>query len=115
MEAPSFTAETYRNQLVESANLAEWSSCPDVMVAYYNFPCDFSLRLYRQALYPSLIGATVSTWLSSPIGDIIRARVYTNNIGARIVSMRVRGSNGAEYHGRASWDGGNVVRLRRVK
>lgn len=33
----------------------------------------------------------------------------------RVVSIRVRSLTGAEYYGRASWDGASVIRLRKAK
>jgi len=37
------------------------------------------------------------------------------NLGGRFISLRVQGTNGARYHGRASYDWGQCVWLRRSK
>lgn len=112
MMSPAFTVADFHNQLIESAELAEWSSLPDAMVAYYTFP-DTHRGLLHCTFQP--VGAFVSTWKGARLGTITSAHVYRHNFGARMVSLRVQGTNGAEYYGRASWDGGNMVRLRKVK
>jgi hypothetical protein len=58
--------------------------------------------------------AHVSTWLGTRIGTVTHAQVYRHNFGCRMVSLRVTGTNGAEYYGRASYDHGQCVNLRRV-
>jgi hypothetical protein len=87
-----------RNAAIEAAELARWATAPAEQVAYYRFADD-----------------TVTTWRGVVIGRIVSANVYRHNFGGRFVSVRVMGTNGAEYHGRASWDNGTVIRLRRVR
>lgn len=106
-----------RNQAIEQAELARWAGRPDRVVAYYSFPknpCPAPGSQSRQ-FWPGLIDAVVTTWPGTVIGRITQAKVYRHNFGGRFVSIRVVGTNGAEYYGRASWDWGNVIRLRRVK
>ena len=127
------------NAQLERAELARWAEAPDRMLAYYHFPAEnlplFGRpRVYRENFRPCLYTfvnvsgpydqhinngrdheAYVSTWPGTRIGTITAARVYRHNFGGRFVSLRVRGTNGAEYHGRASWDWGQCVMLRKVK
>lgn len=84
--------------------LAEWATAPNAFTAYYELTDNTS----------SLRGR-VSTWTGALLGVITSARIYGHNFGARMVSMRVRGNNGACYYGRASWDNGSVITLRKVK
>lgn len=113
------------NEETNAAELAHWATKPDTFApAYYTFSAEPMLadRRYRKAFTPR-IGhdglndhpATVSTWRGTIIGRIISARVYGHNFGGRVVSIRVRGTNGATYYGRASWDNGSVIRLRKAK
>lgn len=117
-----------QNEALTQQELENWSTQPDRMVGYYEFPAQTSkqgLNLYRSTFRPLLhsnpgtIGtrdvAIVTTWTGAKIGEIISAQVYNHNFGCRMVSMRVRGTNGAIYSGRASWDGGNAINLHKVK
>lgn len=72
-------------------------------------------RPYRATFCPRITGAYVSLWPGDRIGAILQARVYRHNFGSRFVSLRVRGTNGAEYYGRASWDWGQCIVLRKVR
>ena len=86
------------NTDLERAELAHWDTRPDRMLAYYDVK-----------------KGTVSTWRGRHLGVIDSSRIYTHNFGGRFISLRVRGSNGAQYYGRASYDWGSCVRLRRSK
>lgn len=129
-DAAAINAET------DARELANWKTKPDTFVpAYYEFPAERNIimgvpRSYRANFTPNLYSyinqtkpnepgtadhAVVKTWNGSILGRITSARVYRGNFGGRLVSMRVRGTNGAEYYGRASWDGGNLIRLRKAK
>lgn len=111
-------ASDARNRAMEADELAAWAGQPDHFVGYYDFPAMTSPDRpspWRQGFEPRLAGSRVTTWLGSELGRITKARVYTNNFGARLVSITVHGSNGATYHGRASWDWGSIVRLHRSK
>jgi hypothetical protein len=86
------------NAAIERAELEVWDNGPEGFIAYY----DDKRR-------------TISTWLGTEIGEITDFRVYRHNFGGRMVSLRVDGSNSLKYYGRASFDSGNVVKLRAVK
>lgn len=106
------------NAQLEARELAAWAEGPDRALAYYQFPVNDAAvagTQYRANYSPRITGATVSTWLGTVIGRITEARVYRHNFGQRFVSLRVLGTNGAEYWGRASWDGGNAIILRKVR
>jgi hypothetical protein len=104
------------NQEIDERVLAEWRLRPAEAVCYYHFAeNDTRPKLYRRAFYPPTLGAYVATWLGAPLGQITWARVWTNNFGARVVNVRVIASNRALYYGMASWDNGNVIRLRRMR
>jgi len=112
-----------------------WAAQPETISAYFNFPAEHLTifgrpRLYRDNFRPALhtyvektrpedagiaLIATVKTWEDVQLGVITKANVYTNNCGARLVSLTVRATNGATYYGRASWDGGTCIRLRKAK
>ncbi len=107
-------AEDHNRQL-ELRELATWAEKPDRTLGYYQFPSHAGGGLYRSQFAVPLGGATVTTWPGTVLGRITEARVYRHNFGQRFVSLRVLGTNGAEYWGRASWDGGNCVVLRKVR
>lgn len=120
VDAAHISAET------NARELAHWATQPDTFApAYYDFPAEDMTGHYRRAFVPRMhsncgsIGtadsATVKTWNGSVLGVITRARVYSHNSGSRMVALTVRGTNGALYYGRASWDNGNVIKLRRAK
>ena len=126
---------TARNAAIQAAEIAHWATQPEEMIGYYHFPAESGtlfgrVRSYRAEFRPTLFSyinqdtpdapgtaqhATVSTWLGVTIGQITSARVYRHNFGGRFVSIRVTGTNGAEYHGRASYDNGSVIRLRKAR
>ncbi len=89
---------TGRNAVIERAELDHWKTQPDVMLAYYD-----------------ISKVKVTTWPGTMLGTITYSRVYRHNFGGRFVALRVHGNNGAEYYGRASYDWGQCVRLRKVK
>lgn len=103
------------NRAIERAELDLWRTSPARMLAYYSFP--FNLTGGYRAAFSPLLGkdARVTTWLGSRLGAIIYARVYPHNFGSRMVALRVQGSNGSIYSGRASYDNGSCIHLRRVK
>ena len=114
-----------RNKAIERAELEHWKTAPAHAVAYYRFPKGTEARVnrfaeLRQRSYELCCSgqtraedASVTTWLGTPIGTIVSARVYRHNFGGRVVCVQVRGTNGASYYGRASWDNGTVIRLHR--
>ncbi len=94
------------------------------LVVYFNFPGEDSAateranrgnRNYRPTFAPNLTGATVSNWPGSTLGTIVSASVYRHNFGGRFVAIRARMFNGVEYVGRASWDNGSCIRMRRAQ
>lgn len=106
------------NRAIEQAELRAWAEAPDRFVAYYSIPtsADGSTIYYGRGAREQLgKDAYVSTWLGTRLGDITYATRYRHNFGHRFVSIAMRGTNGATYYGRASWDGGNVIRLRKAK
>lgn len=118
---PGLDASTVdaRNQAIEAAELARWETVPDRQVAYYKLgegvtPTWAGLGIKRTG--PTIAtDCTVTTWRGTQIGRIVALTFYRHNFGGRFVAIRVRGTNGAEYAGRASYDGGDVVRLRKVR
>lgn len=123
-----------RNKAIEAQELETWAAQPERVLAYYDFPAETNTvlgrpRSYRASFTPNLQTyinqvrpedpstaqhAVVKTWPGTVLGRIVQARVYTHNFGGRFVSMRVKGSNGATYAGRASWDHGQCIWLRKV-
>jgi hypothetical protein len=112
------------NKAVEAEALRMWQTKPERFLAYYKFPVVVApntpcSQQYRETFSPLLrVGAqpaSVSTWLGTQLGTIVHARVYRHNFGGRMVSMTVKGNNGATYYGRASWDSGNCINLRKAK
>lgn len=103
------------NAAVQATELAHWQTKPDRQLAYYHFPQERGGGHYRDSFTPALAGAYVTLWPGAVLGRIISAYVYTHNFGSRMVSLRVQGSNGAVYSGRASWDHGDCINLRKVK
>ena len=102
------------NSTIAASELAQWKTVPERMGAYYVFPAEDVDKRYRTTFQPVLTGAHVTTWPGDRIGTIVDAKVYPHNFGARMVSLRVIGTNGATYYGRASYDHSNCVRLRRM-
>lgn len=111
----SIVENTERNKAIELAELEVWKAQPDRQFAYYAFPAENSRhnKFYRSSFDPLLTGAKVSTWLGTPLGHITYAHVWRHNFGGRMVSIMVRGNNGALYHGTASYDGGECINLRK--
>lgn len=119
------------NKAADAAELAIWAERPTrFSPAYYTFPAEdvqttsvygapitlhMHTLIYRQTFVPPMTDAVVKTWNGSLLGRITSAKVFGHNFGGRMVAITVRGTNGASYYGRASWDNGNVIRLRKVK
>lgn len=103
------------NADIERRELEYWNSQPDRMSAYYSFPADRLDRKYREEFSPMLACATVKTCMGKVLGSIVSAHVYRHNLGSRMVAIRVQGSNGAVYSGRASYDHGECINLRKCR
>jgi hypothetical protein len=101
------------NRKLDAVNLAVWhDTIPWTFPAYYTLASDGTDTTKHAAFRTH---GTVSTWLGTVIGTVTEARVYRHNLGGRFVSLRVKGTNGATYYGRASYDNGNFVNLRMAK
>jgi hypothetical protein len=87
-----FTCE----KAVEAAELKAWSKSPEQWAGYVQ-------------------NEIITTWLGTMLGTIIASNTYRNNFGARIRSIRVRGTNGVTYYGRFGSDWSQHCRLRRAK
>ena len=131
----SASSSDARNAAISADALKCWETRPERFTGYYSFPAE-SLplfgrpRTYRAEFAPCLHTfvnvapgetghglankAVATLWTGEIIGRITSARVYRHNFGARMVSITVKGTNGATYYGRASWDNGTVINLRRV-
>ena len=85
-----------RHTALEAIELADWQTAPASFVGYYTTK-------------------TVSTRSGTVIGTVLSYTIYTGHSGGRLITLRMRGTNGAEYWGRASYDNGSVVKLRKVR
>lgn len=105
------------NRAQDAAECALWALRPERFApAYYHFPAQPEKLPHRYlSAFMPYTGAIVRTWAGSTLGAITHARVWRHNFGGRMVSMTIRGTNGAHYYGTASYDGGEVIRLRRRK
>lgn len=84
------------------------------ILAYYRFPAEeTNPRPFRMGFTPQLAGATVDSWNGYHRGIITSARVYRHNMGGRMVTITAKLADGI-YYGRASWDNGNSIRLRKA-
>lgn len=110
-----------RNAALTARDLAYWQTAPARMVAYYALaegvtPGWAGLGMRRESRTIGGDAANqVTTWTGQRLGQIVAVTFYRHNFGGRFVSLRVRGTNGAEYYGRASYGWGNVITLRKVK
>lgn len=85
------------NKQLEAAELEFWRGKPNAFLAYAN-------------------DRGVTTWLGTPLGEIVVSSHHTNNLtGSRMRHIRVRGDNGATYHGTYGDAWGQCVTLRRCK
>lgn len=105
------------NAAIQQAELACWKTQPDSQLGYYSFPDEHNKPegKYRTTFRPSLKGAIVTSWTGDVLGVITDASIYLHNFGSRMVALRITGSNGANYHGRASYDWGSCINLRKDK
>lgn len=85
-----------RNAALEAAELDSWRTAPDAFHGYVG-------------------GSSLTTWRGVVLGAIVRRSRHVNNLGARIESITVRGTNGATYHGRYGCDWSQFVRLRKSR
>jgi hypothetical protein len=119
--ADEITDVRRHNAEVERAKLATWAEKPERFQVYIQ-PCSGdgcpehgSGQQWRQDRNPMHKGARVTTWLGTELGKVIRVSTYTNNFGARITAVTIRGNNGATYHGRYGADWAGVCRVSKSK
>lgn len=87
-----------RNKKLNQDELETWATKPD------NFYC-----------YVKSDVNMVTTWMGTTLGAILKSSIHRNNLGAKIESITVRGTNGATYHGRYGCGAGDFCRLRKSK
>jgi hypothetical protein len=87
----------------------------DRYTVYYNFPDQPSGGVYQRNFHVSTQRAHVTNWLGRTLGRIEHARVFGHNFGGRVVTMRVVMFDGSRWSGRASWDNGTCITLRKAK
>ena len=85
------------------------------MIGYFDFPGDSVGGLWRTEYYPSLAGARLTNGRDTTLGVVTQAHIYSTGFHRRMVVLRMRATDGTEYYGRASWDNGTCVVLRRAK
>lgn len=102
-----------RNAAIQEAELAHWKTQPARQLVYYKLPAD--AREYFGRSTPVAFRGEVTTWKGAKLGTITHAHVYQHNFGSRFISIQVMGTNGAEYYGRASYDCGDCIWLRKRK
>jgi hypothetical protein len=88
-------ANDARNAEIEHMELARWDHQPARHLAYYTEH------------------GTVTTWRGTVLGTITGRRIYRHNFGGRFIVLSVLGTNGVRYYGRASYDNGNCIHLRK--
>ena len=78
------------NAEIERVELEAWASVPD---HFYGYDSNTSALI--------ITGPKITTWLGTPIGTVIQRRTYRNALtSSRMTALRIRGTNGAIYHGR---------------
>jgi len=97
------------NNALERAELDAWATKPDRFVVYA------PSKLPGDGRVSPLDRFQVTTWLGTPLGEVYWSRTTRNNFGARITSIRFRGTNGACYYGRFGSDWRQLVRVRKFK
>lgn len=114
--SPAIDVDSH-NRAVEAAELARWGGRPDGAIGYYAVTeRETGNREYGQ-FRARVMGCPVivKTWIGTVIGHGVVTAAYQHNFGGRFVAITVHGTNGARYHGRASYDNGTCVRLHRAK
>lgn len=85
------------NAKLTAAELAHWATKPDRMLVYH-------------------VGAEIQTFTGAVLGRVTDERKLRNNLtGTPMLSLRIRGTNGAIYYGRYGSDWSQAVRIRKVK
>ncbi len=90
-----------RNKAIEAAELALWAAQPDSFAVYINKSADGSYR--------------ATTWLGTVLAhNVIRSRI-DHNMSRKMMAVRFRGTNGANYYGRYGADWSELCRVRKAK
>lgn len=85
------------NAKLTAAELAHWATKPDRMLVYH-------------------VGNEIQTFMGAVLGRVTDKRMLVNNLtGTLMLSLRIRGNNGADYYGRYGSDWSQAVRIRKVK
>jgi hypothetical protein len=102
------------NRALEARELEAWQAGAPIAIGYYTIDEPANGSREWSAWRSRVIGRAIqiTTWLGTPIASGRVTGAYTNNFGGRLICLRVKGTNGAEYIGRASYDSGTIVRLR---
>lgn len=58
---------------------------------------------------------TITTWMGHVLGHVTFGLVWRDSFGSKRQSIRVRGTNGANYSGTYYMSSGNYCRIRKVK
>lgn len=91
------------NAAIEAAELEAWEAEPDQFCGYITR--DKESGRYR-----------LTTWRGVILGAVISSSHSRNNLtGSKMHHVRVRGTNGAEYHGKYGSDWGDLVKLTKCK
>src|SRR5262245_43580775 len=100
------------NKAVETAELAQWAKQPEHWQVYI---------VPNPKYDPNALGSFVETQYIAQtfLGTILAHRVSTNSLrtylGRNMVAVSVRGTNGANYHGRYGADSSQLWRVRKTK
>ena len=89
-----------RNAAIEAAELAHWNTKPDSFCGYV---VEHDNRTSR-----------FTTWRGVNLGRVVRYRSWRNNFGSLIISVRVHGTNGADYSGRYAPHTKQFLKVRRL-
>ena len=86
------------NKALSDNELAEWAKIPSVWSGYV---CDSHNDF--------------TTWNGGMLGRVVSRSFYTSNLGVRTESIRIKGTNGAEYYGRKGLRSTDLLRVRKVR
>ena len=59
-------------------------------------------------------GKPVTSWTGKKLGYITRVSRFSTNISRNMVALSIRGTNGADYHGRFGDDWSQLCRVRKT-
>ena len=85
------------NAEIEAQEISAWQAKPDRWIGY-------------------IVKGALTTWRGVKLGDVIASNYSRNPLtGSKIHHVRVRGTNGAMYHGKYGSDWGQAVKLTKCK